>query len=102
VGHTRCGGVRAALEMANSGPEKPPSKSTALERWLTPIALLAKSLGLPNDDKYWLELVKENIKAQVRNVKESAPFKEAARKRKITIQGWIYGLEDGLLKVLDA
>jgi carbonic anhydrase len=87
--------------MANSGSEQPSSNSTALERWLTPLSLLAKSLNFPDDDKYWLELVKENIKAQVRNIEESAHFKEAAHKRKITVQGWIYGLEDGLLKVLD-
>ena len=97
VGHYGCGGVRAALEGTDHG---------LIDHWLTPIRDVAHECrhqleGLSTDDRL-NRLVELNVVRQIRNV-ASNPFVTQAWRRgqKVAIHGWVYSLEDGLIKDLN-
>jgi carbonic anhydrase len=96
-GHYRCGGVRAALEGHQAG---------AVALWLQPLRNLADAhrdelAALPSDDARWDRLCELNVAAQVQAVAQSE-IVEAAWERgaELAVHGWIYDLEDGLLRDL--
>lgn len=97
-GHYGCGGVRRAIE-GGSG--------ALVDHWLAPIAdlnrrrqdLLSSILHASARVNALCEL---NVELQVRRV-AATPIVEAAWRagRRLSIHGWIYGLNDGLLRDLD-
>ncbi len=87
VGHSRCGGVIAALEAKEHPPEPP------IDQWLKPLIELAEKYPKLED------LVEANIRAQVQNVLQLLQGHEL--KRPVTVHGWLYHLEDGHLHVLE-
>jgi carbonic anhydrase len=96
-GHYHCGGVRAALEGHQAG---------AVALWLQPLRNLADAhreelAALASDDARWDRLCELNVVAQVRAVGRSE-IVESARERgaALAVHGWIYDLEDGLLRDL--
>lgn len=96
-GHYGCGGVKAALENQEYG---------LIDNWLSHIkdVIRFNALeleGLQHDKK--LDLLCElNVKEQVKNICNTEMVKKAWREgRELSVHGWIYGLEDGLLKDLD-
>jgi carbonic anhydrase len=96
-GHYHCGGVRAALEGHQAG---------AVALWLQPLRNLAgvhreELEALPSDDARWGRLCELNVAAQVQAVAQSE-IVEAAWERgaELAVHGWIYDLEDGLLRDL--
>lgn len=96
-GHYGCGGVRAALRGDSEG---------LIDHWLEPVKQLARSreehLATLADDAARIDfLCEENVRAQVANLTFS-PVMRLARERRqdITLHGWVYGLDNGLLRDL--
>jgi carbonic anhydrase len=97
-GHYRCGGVRAALEGHQAG---------AVALWLQPLRNLADEhreelRAQSSDDARWDLLCELNVAAQVRAVATSEIVRTAwERGAELAVHGWIYDLEDGLLRDLE-
>jgi len=97
-GHYGCGGVRAALHDQRHG---------LVDNWLRHIkdtarthraALAALPEGTLREDR----LCELNVVEQVANVCETTVVQDAwARGPRLTVHGWIYHLDDGLLRDLD-
>ena len=97
-GHYGCGGVRAALDSTPHG---------LIDNWLRHIwDVYAKNrddlAALPDLDARVDRLCELNVVEQVRNVANTTVLQEAWRRgQKVAVHGWIYGVENGLLKDLD-
>lgn len=93
VGHYGCGGVQAALNKARVG---------IVDFWLHNVQEVhAKHLamvdGLPEHARHD-RLCELNVLEQVNNLCHTPVVKDAwMRQQKLTIHGWIYGLQDGLM-----
>jgi carbonic anhydrase len=94
VGHYGCGGVRAALEQERHG---------LVDNWLRYLqdlrykhrALLAATPPEQRHDRF-SEL---NVVEQVANVCRTTIVQDAwERGQPLTVHGWVYGLQDGLLR----
>jgi carbonic anhydrase len=97
-GHYRCGGVRAALEGHQAG---------AVALWLQPLRNLADECreeldALETAEARWDRLCELNVAAQVQAVAASEIVESAwERGAELAVHGWIYDLEDGLLRDLE-
>ncbi len=97
VGHYGCGGVRAALEGNSLG---------LIDNWLRHIQDVrdrhaAFIHALPDLETQWRALCELNVLEQVRNVARTSLVCDAWRREQVLIlHGWIYGLDNGLLKNL--
>ncbi|KAM5545069.1 hypothetical protein V8D89_001180 [Ganoderma adspersum] len=92
VGHTNCGGVKAAQDAAQGAPSEPES---ALERWLVPLTELArKTEGDLNT------LTDANVGEQVANILKSEAIEHEWKHRDVHIHGWMHELETGRLRDL--
>lgn len=96
-GHYGCGGIKASMEDAEHG---------LIDNWLRHINDVSrfnaeKLKGLNEHDK--LDLLCElNVIEQVRNVCDTTVVENAWRKgAELSVHGWIYGIENGILKDLD-
>ena len=96
-GHYGCGGVAAALDEADAGP---------IAGWLRPIRELAEEHreelhGIAGSEQRRRRLCELNVAAQVAQLCATPSVQQAWRRgRSLTLHGWIYGLEDGLLHEL--
>ena len=96
VGHSRCGGVTAALNNTRVG---------VVDNWLRHVqdvrnAHLEFLQSLP-EDKRVDALVELNVLEQARNVCLSTVVEDAwVRGQSVVVHGWVYGLHNGLLKDL--
>jgi carbonic anhydrase len=96
-GHYGCGGVKAALLGAVDGP---------VDHWLEPVKQLAREhrshlMTLASDAERINFLCETNVHAQISNVVHSPVLRRAReRKQAVRLHGWIYGLNDGLLRDL--
>lgn len=97
-GHYGCGGIEAALEDQEHG---------LIDNWLRHVKDVirfneSKFDGLEHDEK--LDLLCElNVKEQVTNVCNTTIVQNAWKQGKeLSVHGWIYNIENGLLKDLDA
>lgn len=96
-GHYGCGGVAAALRGERHG---------LVDNWLRHLEDLAdahrRSLeSLGEEAARWRLLATLNVVQQVVNVAQTTVVQDAwDRGQPLTIHGWIYGLEDGLLRDL--
>ena len=96
-GHYRCGGIQAALQNQQFG---------LIDNWLRHVQdVIAKYKNYL--DKFVTEqerldqLCELNVIEQVFNVCENTLVRHAwNRGQKLTVHGWIYGVEDGLLRDL--
>jgi carbonic anhydrase len=96
VGHYGCGGVQAALEGVRVG---------LADNWLRHVRDVADRharILAAADPAQRLNLLCElNVIDQVRHVAQSTVLQDAwARGQTLTVHGWVYGLNDGLLKDL--
>jgi len=97
-GHYGCGGIEAALETQEHG---------LIDNWLRHIKDVLrfnaeKFDGLEHDDKLNL-LCELNVKEQVTNVCNTTIVQDAWKKgRELSVHGWIYNIENGILKDLDS
>jgi carbonic anhydrase len=96
VGHSNCGGVRAALHSTRLG---------LVDNWLHHVQ------DVRHQHRDWLDtvdpegrvnaLVELNVLEQARNVCTTTVVKDAwARGQTVVVHGWVYGLHNGLLKDL--
>jgi carbonic anhydrase len=94
VGHSSCGGVRAALEDQRAG---------LVDNWLRHVQ------DVRDTHRDFLEsleehfrinaLVELNVLEQARNVCRTTIVRDAwQRGQTLVVHGWVYGLQDGLLK----
>ena len=96
-GHYGCGGVRASMESDRHG---------LIDNWLRHIQDIQQkhhaTLSSLADERAWLaRLCELNVIEQVMSVCQSTVVRGAWRRgQPLTVYGWIYGLEDGLLRDL--
>ncbi|MBA3547084.1 MAG: carbonic anhydrase [Nannocystis sp.] len=96
-GHLGCGGVRAAMTRETSGP---------LDQWLDNIRGVADrnaaELGALTDENLrWDRLVELNVLAQVEKLARTPVIQTAwARGASPRLHGWVYRLDDGVLREL--
>ena len=97
-GHYGCGGVKAALENTRLG---------LIDNWLRHVQDVmqrhADVLSKIDDDRRRLaRLCELNVVEQVFNVGQTTIVESAwARGQSLALHGWVYGLDDGLLRDLD-
>jgi carbonic anhydrase len=93
VGHSQCGGVRAALEGRRAG---------LVDNWLRHVQdVRDMHSGLLSCPRRVDALVELNVLEQARNVCHTTIVKDAwARGQAVTVHGWVYGLHDGHLQDL--
>jgi len=98
TGHYNCGGIRAALQDTDHGQ---------IDNWLANIKDVLKQhydeiTALPTEQEQVDRLCELNVVEQVRNVARTTIAQKAWRQGKdLTVHGWVYGLNDGLLRNLD-
>lgn len=93
-GHYSCGGVIAAVDGGTQG---------AVDYWLQPIrdvyeARRDEIIALEDRQERINRMCELNVETQVLSLSRTPVMQAAwARKQKVSIHGWIYGLKDGLL-----
>lgn len=98
-GHYGCGGVRAALSGERHG---------LIDHWLQPVACLcrrdaAELSGVLDFDARVNLVCERNVLDQVENIVANPFVRDAwARGQALTVHGWIYSIQDGLLRDLEA
>lgn len=96
-GHYRCGGVKAALGNDSYG---------ILDKWLINLKKVRDANweyleSLPDEVSREDALAELSVKQQVRNIIDTTIIQDAWKaERRPAVHGWIYGLQDGLLKPL--
>jgi carbonic anhydrase len=96
-GHYGCGGIHAALLDNTSDP---------ISTWLKDIKDVYQSnrdkLDSIDDENEMLNLLSElNVAKQVHNVSNTPSVRSAWESgRELSVHGWIYSIEDGMLKDL--
>lgn len=94
TGHYGCGGVKAALKGEGYG---------LIDHWLEPVKELARQhrgeLATLQDEKARINRLCElNVMLQVDNLTHSPIVQRAWEKgQDLTLHGWVYAIEDGLL-----
>ncbi len=96
-GHYGCGGVRAALSGERLG---------LMDNWLRHIVDVrekhrADLAALAGEARRWDRLCELNVIEQVVNVCQTTIVRDAwARGQTLSVHGWIYAVDDGLLRDL--
>lgn len=97
-GHYGCGGIKAAMDSKEHG---------LIDNWLRKIKDLyslhqARIDALPHDKDKINLLCELNVIEQVANVCHTTIVQSAWKSgQKLAVHGWIYSIEDGILKDLD-
>lgn len=96
-GHYGCGGVQAALADHDHG---------LIDNWLDHIRDVIRfhhdEIGSLSGTEQLNRLCELNVMEQVRNICNSTIVQDAwKRGSELSVHGWVYGLEDGLLNDLD-
>jgi len=96
-GHYGCGGVEAALSNCDIG---------LINKWIRNIKEVylrnkTELHKIENEKERFNRLVELNVKAQVYDLAKTSIVQKAWQDNKdLQIHGWVYGLEDGLIKDL--
>ena len=97
-GHYGCGGIKAALDNRDHG---------LIDNWLRNIKDIyrqhqAKIDALQNEKEQIDLLCELNVVEQVANICHTSIVQRAWKSgQELTVHGWIYSIEDGILKDLD-
>ena len=97
-GHYGCGGVMAALGQENLG---------LVDNWLRHVQDVRQKHAtelakLPDVESRYRRLCELNVMEQVVNVCQTSILREAWRRgQPVSVHGWIYALQDGLLRDLN-
>jgi carbonic anhydrase len=97
TGHYGCGGVAAALKKQQLG---------LIDNWLRHVQDVLKIYrgyfdALPDEASRLNRLCEVNVMVQVQNLAETTIVQDAwQRGQDLSVHGWIYGLDDGILKNL--
>ncbi|MCY4586908.1 MAG: hypothetical protein OXB98_12795 [Bryobacterales bacterium] len=90
-GHTLCGAMKAALEP--DGLDTVPSVRDWIQ-YVAPARLAVDELHpLLDPDARWLELVKQNVLQQLRNLKTHPWVAARTATGRLRLEGWVYELE---------
>ncbi len=97
TGHYGCGGIATALGAERFG---------LIDNWLRHVQDVAldhrAELDALDEDAKMRRLCELNVIAQVNNVRRTTIVQDAwARGQELAVHGWIYALNDGLLRDLD-
>ncbi|MCK5881839.1 MAG: carbonic anhydrase [Sinobacterium sp.] len=96
-GHSGCGGVKSAMQGVKDG---------FLQGWLSELRELSLSTCMlkaesSEEDKLSL-LTDQNVMMQVENLKQSHIVKTAWKQgQKLAIHGWVFDIEEGLIRDLE-
>ena len=96
-GHHGCGGVKAAMDNLQLG---------LIDNWLRHVQDVIHEheeelATIDDEDKRFARLCELNVIEQVRNVTRTTIVQSAwQRGQELVVHGWIYGLQDGLLRDL--
>jgi carbonic anhydrase len=96
-GHYGCGGVKAAMQNKSLG---------LINKWVRNIKEVYKDhktelKKIDDDQKRFDRLVELNVKAQVYDLAKTSIVQQAWKDNTgLEIHGWVYGLEDGIIKDL--
>lgn len=96
-GHYGCGGVKAALDESRLG---------LIDNWLRHIQDVARKYSallaaVEDENERWNRLCERNVVEQLLNVCETTVVQDAwERRQQLVVHGWIYGLNDGLVREL--
>ena len=96
-GHYGCGGVKAASEQKSLG---------LINNWLRNIEDVFRThrdelMAIPTEKKRVDRLVELNVEEQVLNLAKTSIVQRAWKiKQETTLHGWVYGLDDGIIKPL--
>lgn len=94
-GHYGCGGVRAAITRQSFG---------IINKWLRNIKDVyriheSELIGISNEDDRVDKLVELNVQEQVMNLAKTSIIQKAWKyENRPHLHGWVYSLQDGLLK----
>jgi carbonic anhydrase len=94
-GHYGCGGVKASMNRHSYG---------IINKWLRNIKdvyrIYREELDtIPNDDDRTNRLVELNVREQVMNLAKTSIIQKAwQNEQRPHLHGWVYGLEDGIIK----
>jgi len=94
-GHYNCGGVKAAMTHQSLG---------IINKWLRNIKDVYRIHfdeinSLPTDSEQVNRLIELNIQEQVMNLAKTSIIQKAWKENNAPhLHGWVYGLEDGLIK----
>jgi carbonic anhydrase len=96
-GHTACGAILAL--------DAPPdwTKAPHIARWIEharPARTKVEAGGLPEDSRH-LATVHENVLLQLENLRSYDPVRAGERASTLTLHGWVYHLESGLIETFD-
>ena len=96
VGHSNCGGVRAAMTNTRAG---------LVDNWLRHVKDVRDAhegfLASLDEDLQVNALVELNVLEQARNVCRTTVLEDAwQRGQSVVVHGWVYGLHNGLLQDL--
>ena len=96
-GHYGCGGVRAAMSNHSHG---------FVDNWLRNIKEVynkhrAELEAIDDFDKRADRLTELNVIEQVKNLAKTNTVQQAWKDRKLQVHGWVYGLDNGLIKDLN-
>ncbi|OGR05876.1 MAG: carbonic anhydrase [Deltaproteobacteria bacterium RIFOXYD12_FULL_50_9] len=97
-GHYGCTGVRAALRGERLG---------LIDNWLRHVQDVrlkheAQLIAISNEEQRWDRLCELNVIEQVMNVCQTTVVQDSwERGQEITVHGWIYKVQDGLLRDLN-
>jgi carbonic anhydrase len=97
-GHYGCGGVRAAMTNKQYG---------FVDNWLRNIKEVyfkyhAELDQIADEDKRADRLTELNVIEQVRNLAKTKVVQRAWKERSLRIHGWVYGMNNGLIKELNS
>lgn len=97
-GHTRCGGMSAALDAIDD----PPAEPSAVTRWLRPVVELARAHrpeleALESHAARADHLARLNALAQLRAARRLPTVAEAERSGRLELHAWCFAVETGLI-----
>lgn len=95
-GHYGCGGVKAAMTNTHNG---------YVDNWLRNIKdVYHKNIveleSIKDEEEKTHRLTELNVIEQVRNLAKTAIVQQAWTERELHLHGWVYGLDNGLIKDL--
>jgi len=102
LGHARCGGVRAFLELYAGKPVL--AKEDYIGNWISMLTKAAGGLPPPPptfDQAYADRLARESIKQGLANLRTFEKVAAAERAGSLTLHGAFFGIEDASLFALD-
>ena len=97
-GHTDCGGIRALDQPADCWGQP------HLARWIEyarPARTQVEASGLPEEDRH-LAAVRANVLLQLENLRSYDPVRAGERAGALTLHGWVYHLEAGIIEACDS